>query len=230
MGENHGQAMFHFITICVGSYAMEYANKSFSMMKRHAGMSFTPHCITDRPDQLDPAIHPITPSMEVTGWWNKMLAFGPDMPEGWIVVMDVDLLILQSIRQELEYGFAHVKEIGAYSDAIHWMGCKFSSSFMIFRSGELAHVYENFRQNYAQIEDHPGGDQVWLGPQLKDVCYLDEAFPNFKRSLKFDLSKIDGHMLTIPNELSADIKIVDFHGRPKPHEITHVPFVRDHWK
>jgi len=222
--------MFNFVTTCGGPYAMEYANKSYSMMKRHAGMNFTPYCITDRPDELDPEIRPIKPEMEVKGWWNKMLAFSPAMPSGWIVVMDIDLLIVNSIRQELEYGFQNVKQIGAYSDAIHWMGCKFSSSFMIFRSGDLSHIYENFKKNHEQIVDHPGGDQVWLGPQLSDVCYIDEAFPSFKKSLKFDLSKIDGNMLTIPNELSGDIKIVDFHGRPKPHEIAHVPFVRDNWR
>ena len=222
--------MFNFVTTCVGPYAMEYANKSFSMMKRHAGMNFKAYCITDRADQLDPAIHPIKPEMQVKGWWNKMLALSPSMPEGWIVVMDIDLLIVNCIKEELEYAFKNVKQIGAYSDAIHWMGCRLSSSFMVFRGGELSHIYENFKRNYEQIKDNPGGDQVWLGPQLQDVCYLDEVFPNFKRSLKFDLSKVDGNILTIPNELSGQIKIVDFHGRPKPHEIPDVPFVRNHWK
>lgn len=60
--------MFNFITTCVGSYSMEYANKSFAMMKRHAGMDFRAYCITERPSELLSDITPISPPYPVKGW------------------------------------------------------------------------------------------------------------------------------------------------------------------
>lgn len=152
------------------------------------------------------------------------------MPDGWNVVLDIDLLLINSIKQELEYSFKNLKQIAAYSDAIHCMNCKFSSSFMVFRSGSLRDIYENFLTSYPTIENYLGGDQVWIGPQLTNVLYIDEKFPNFKRSLKFNLSKRDGNTLHIPLEITEDIKIIDFHGRPKPHEIATVPFVAENWR
>jgi len=221
--------MFNFITTCGGPYSMDYANKAYSMMSRHAGMNFKAYCITERPDELRSEITGIAPGLDVKGWWNKVLAFGPDMPDGWIVVADIDLIIANSIKEELEYCFNNVKQIAAYADAIHWMGCKFSSSFMVFRKGALNSIYENFKSKHAELANYPGGDQVWIGPQLEHVVYIDEIFPNFKRSLKFDLSELSPTTIKLPIEISKDIKIVDFHGRPKPHQIATHSFVKDNW-
>jgi len=55
------------------------------------------------------------------------------------------------------------------------------------------------------------------------------VFPKFKKSLKFELGQIKGNELILPKQLDSEICLVDFHGRPKPHEITHVPFVAQHW-
>jgi len=151
------------------------------------------------------------------------------MPEGWIVSLDVDLIILDSIKEELEYCFNNIKQIAAYTDAINWMNCKFSSSFMIFKSGSLNDIYQNFLSNYSKIENFPGGDQVWIAPQLRNILYIDEKFPNFKRSLKFDLSIKDGNYLHIPKTIESGIKIIDFHGRPKPHEVQQIPFIKENW-
>ena len=101
---------------------------------------------------------------------------------------------------------------------------------MVFRSGELNHIFEKFKEELPTNDTYHGaGDQGWMSQHLNEILYLDEVFPNFKRSLKFDLSSINGDTIQIPINIDPSIKIVDFHGRPKPHEIMHVPFVRDNW-
>ena len=222
---------FNFITTCGGPYSMEYANKSHNMMKRHAGMDFNSYCITERPSELSKEIKPISPSANVKGWWNKMLILDKSMPEGWIVVMDVDILIVNSIFEELNYAFDNTKEMAAYSDAINWRNCKLSTSLMIFKSGSLHHIYEKFiLENPTNETYHGAGDQGWIYPQLNDVLFLDEVFPSFKRSLKFDLSTKSIDSISIPPTLDSSIKIVDMHGRPKPHQISHIPFVKENWR
>jgi hypothetical protein len=223
-------SVFNFVFTSGGPYGVEYANKTYHMMSRHAGMPFKAYCISDPQAGLHPEIELIAPEMQVKGWWNKVLGFSKQMPAGWIVMLDVDILIVNSLKPVLEYAFTHTKQIAAYADAIHWMDCKFSSSLMIFRSGELVYIYDEFKRQYPAIENRPGGDQVWIAPYLQDVLYLDEVFPKFKKSLKFELGEVNGNELTLPKQLDPDIVLVDFHGKPKPHEILQVPFVQAHWR
>ena len=222
---------FNFIITCGGPYSMEYANKSVNMMRRHAGMDFDAYCITERPVELDALIHPLRPQLDVKGWWNKLLTFDSSMPQGWNVVMDVDLIIIDSIKDELEYAFSNTKQMAAYTDAINWRNCKFSSSLMIFKSGSLQYIYDKFATELPTNETYTGaGDQGWIYPQLNDVLWLDEIFPKFKRSLKFNISQRKNNSLLIPPKIEKGIKIIDFHGRPKPHEVLQLPFVKDNWK
>lgn len=221
---------FNFITACVDAYPMEYANKSARMLTRNCRIPFQSYCITDRPEELSKDIIPITPERKVRGWWNKVLSFSPEMPEGWILVMDVDLIIVNDLTEVIEYAMENNIQMAAYADAIHWMNCKFSSSFMLFKSGSLDHIYSNFMANYDSLENRPGGDQVWIEPQLSDILYLDEQFPNLKRSLKFDLATISESNMTLPMEISDDIKIIDFHGNPKPHQLTMWSIVKNNWR
>ena len=221
--------MLNLIITCGGPYDMEYANRTVSMFRRNFSKNFKAWCITERPSELNTDITPITPSISVTGWWNKVLTFGNDMPEGWIVVIDVDLVIINDITDIIEYAIENTQQIAAYSDAISWMDCKFSSSFMIFRKGSLSHIYDTFCKQWPANKDFPGGDQVWTHPQLDHILYLDEKFPNFKKSLKFDLLEAEYEKFYLPKSLPNSTKIIDFHGRPKPHELTQWPIVAENW-
>jgi len=221
---------FSFITTCGGQYSMDYANKSNSMLKRNCRIPFDSYCITERPEELTKDIKPIKPERNVKGWWNKVLSFSSKMPEGWILVMDIDLIIINDLTEVIQYGIEANAQMAAYSDAIHWMDCKFSSSFMLFRSGALEPIFKNFMENYDILENRPGGDQVWIEPQLQNILYLDEKFPNLKKSLKFDLaSSLENDKISLPMKISSEIKIIDFHGNPKPHQLLNWPIVKENW-
>ena len=222
--------MINFITACVGGYDMQYANKAASMFKRHCTLDVSCYCITDRPGQLSAGITPIIPSLDVSGWWNKILAFGPDMPKGWTVVMDVDTVIVRDITEIIEYAGEKNELMAGFEDAIHWHGCKFTSSFMVFKSETLLHVYEKLEREWPTIENFPGGDQVWLYPQFEKVLFLDKFFPEAKQGLKYHLARsVDGR-IRLPLSLPDSLKIIDFGGNPKPHEIANWPVITDHWR
>ena len=224
------QPTLNFMTVCVDSYPVEYANRTFGMLQRNLQIPFSAYCITDRPAQLRSEISPLTsPIPNVKGWWNKPLLFSKQMPEGYILYLDLDLIIIDDITNIVQYAIENLREIACYCDAIHWKGSKFSSSMMLFKSGSLSHIYDEFVQAYPDIIDFPGGDQVWTFPMLKNILYLDEHFPGFKRSLKFELSSRHGNQISVPEQLPEELKIIDFHGRPKPHELMHWNVVRDNW-
>ncbi|MGB2192669.1 MAG: hypothetical protein ACPH3A_08860, partial [Luminiphilus sp.] len=67
-------------------------------------------------------------------------------------------------------------------------------------------------------------------PQLSEILYLDEVFPGFKRSLKFQMAQQQGKKLLLPKSLPSELRLIDFHGRPKPHELTDWNVVREHWR
>ena len=221
----------NFVTTCGGPYSIEYANKSYAMLKRNLDREFDAYCITDKPDGLISEITPIQPLMDdVQGWWNKFFFFSDSMPEEFILTLDLDVVIVGDLTPIIEYALKHVVEMACYSDAIHWEGSKFSSSMMLFRSRSLAHIYENFQAKYPGIKDFPGGDQVWTFPQLTDILYLDEIFPGFKRSLKFQMAQQKGAQLLLPTTLPSELKLIDFHGRPKPHELKEWVVIEEHWR
>ena len=78
-------------------------------------------------------------------------------------------------------------------------------------------IFERFKKEYENICNLPGGDQVWTGPQLKDILYIDEKFPNLV--LKFDLSKKNGDKFIIPSIIDKSVKLDACGGKPRPHEL-----------
>jgi len=201
------------------------------MVRRNLNRDFDSYCITDRPAELDAEITPLEPFLNVTGWWNKTLAFSPNMPPGINFLFDIDLVIVGNITEEINFCIDNFTEMATYRDANGWMGSVMSSSFMMFKTGELTHIFEDFKRNWPALEDFSGGDQVWLWPKLKDVMFVDDQFPLFKKSFKFDLAKLrpDGSGADVPKTVDPSVKIIDFHGVPKPHQLLDWPLVRQHW-
>lgn len=225
--------MFNFIVTVGGRYDQEYANKSVRMLRRNCKIPFNAYCLTDYNDGFDPDVTIIRPELTVKGWWNKMLILSRKMPKGWILVMDVDLIINSDMTEIIEYAMNNTRTISAYSDAICWENCKLSTSLMMFQSGSLDNIYQKFIEEYPGIENFPGGDQGWLYTKVKDILYLDEIFPGFKKSLKFNISSkndLANGKIVLPLDVEDTVKIIDCHGNPKPKDLYQVgwtPAVRN---
>ena len=221
----------NLVTVCTGDFPMEYVEKNFNMVSRNLQVPFTAHCITDRPDQLPAGVNYIPHDPGVSGWWNKLKVFSNEMPEGYIMYMDLDIVVLQDFTEEVNWMLDSVADhdLIAVEDAIHWLGERFSSSFMFLESGKLDHIYRNFDPS---IQGRDGGDQVWVGPQLKNPLYVDGTYPTFKQSLRFHL--MDAQMpnqYNMPTEEDvAHLKCLDVHGLYKPHTLTGWPVIQKHWR
>lgn len=209
------------VTVKIGlNYKAEYANKMFSMLKRHLAIPFNFYCITDCASNLNPEINVITPPEVLQGWWNKLYVFSDLMPDGSMLYLDLDQVILDDITEIVEtcqqYPFA------CYADHIEWQGVKLGTAWMQFRAKSMTDIFEYFWQNRRQVmyEFQSGGDQIFLGKHLKDVFYWNEHFPDAVVSYKFDLKK---------GNPKIGNKLVNFHGRPKPSQVTD-DWVKEHWQ
>lgn len=225
----------NLLTVCTEAYPVHYAEILIRRVQSLSRYEITPYCLTDRPDEVRSFATPLPQALPVSGWWNKVLLFAPDLLEGWNLYVDLDIVITQNFDDEIQWTIEQLQQrpeldIACVGDAIHWMGVRFNSSWMIFQSNKMQAVYREFEQNHAELANRPGGDQVWVGPQLKDVLYVDETFPMLKRSLKFHIAQRQGNTFTFPAAIDPRIKMIDCSGKPKPHELPMLPYINTHWQ
>lgn len=221
--------MINLVTVCTDKYPIIYAEKLHKQFTKLSNLEVTHYCITDRPSELPNFIKPIYPFKKSKGWWNKLNLFSSDMPPGNILYMDLDIVILHNFDDEISAMLKREESICCVSDAINWMDTKFSSSFMLFKSGVHKKIFKNFVENEKKINNNKGGDQVWTAPQIKSIFYIDELFPNLKKNFKFHLSKRVGNKYTIPTSIDKNIKLIDCTGNPKPHELEKLPYIKNNW-
>lgn len=218
------------MTVCTDAYNMIYARK---IIKRFCDLTdyiVEPYCITDRPEQIDGIATPL--EAHYKGWWNKCALYNKDMPAGWNVYIDIDNVLIKNFDDVIEFAINKNKKMAMLSDAILWMDNKYCSSMMIYETGRMHDVYERFVKSYKSIKDFKGGDQVWTGRYVneKDICYIDEEYNNkFKKNLKFDLATRVMGQYKYPEFLLNSVKIVDCGGRPKPHELEHLKYIKENW-
>jgi len=221
--------MINLVSVCTDNYSMVYANKLHRQFSNLTNLEVSHWCLTDRPSELLEFIKPIAPFKKSKGWWNKINLYSPHMPKGHILYMDLDIVLLKNFDEEIIEMTKRTESMCCVSDAIGWMGERFSSSLMCFESGAHSKIYEYFENNESKINSLEGGDQVWTGPQLGSVYYIDEDFPHMKKNLKFHLGKMLNNELQLPINISEKVKLVDCGGRPKPHELEALPYIQKNW-
>lgn len=221
---------------------MEYARKLIKRFTNLTNYNVKAWCITDRPDEISDLATPIKPPFgKGKGWWNKMKVYD-SFYEGNALYLDIDTVLIKNFDDEIREAedaleWMNIK-VACVSDAIGWKNNKYSSSMMVLKSGKMQDVYELFVYESWRLFDYDGGDQVWTGRLLEewrpgglsDIYYIDEKVnSNLKLNLKFHLGeKILGHW-KFPKYIPNTCKIVDCGGKPKPHELEYLPYIKEAW-
>lgn len=235
--------MHHFITVCVGQkYQPVYVNTMLNMVGRHFQGPFTFSTVTDWPKHaFSQGVEVIKPRYELNGWWNKLLMFGPDMPQGRLVYIDLDVLIMNDIT-DIVTGYR-----GKYcgdEDHIHFgkgrfgsgdaklglppINCALGTAFVMMESGHAPHVLSNFLENTEFVENafKTHGDQVYTSWQLGGrFDLLEKLYPDNHGfcSYRFDVVRkgVD----------PFSQRLINFHGNNKPHVVAqNVDWVRNVWR
>ena len=226
----------NLITVCTDQFPPVYVDKLIKKFKTVSDLEFAPYCITDRPKEVEYYAQPLEPPFKLKHWWNKMFLYSTLIPSGINIYMDLDIVIIKNFDAEIEYAVKKIKEgffeIACVSDCVRWKNNKFSSSFMIFQTGKLSHIFKKFKNEYNYVyKKDDGGDQVWTGPLLNEILYIDEVFPDLKKNLKYQIAtEWDGQRLILPNFINDKIKLIDCGGWPKPHEINNIPYIVENWQ
>ncbi len=231
-----------FITVCTDAYDMIYARKIIKKFTELSDLEVSAYCITDRPDEINDIATPVEPPYGAgKGWWNKIKAYDSFYEEEFAVYLDIDTVLIKNFDDEIQEAMDKLNQrnykVACVSDAIGWKNNKYSSSMMVLKNGKMQDVHDLFNLESWRLFDYDGGDLVWTGRLLEewypggisDVWYMDENNPNLKLNLKFHLGEKVLGTWKFPFYLPSECKIVDCGGKPKPHELEYLKYIKENW-
>jgi hypothetical protein len=202
-------------TMCTGDkYSTEYVHR----LQRDVGICLTlPHrfaCITEHDI---PGVDCVKPPTDFPGWFGKIGLFKPGFCADSNLWLDLDVVLTGELNNMvLEYAGCYFSAPKNWAQS-GWGGVQ--SSVMLWQGGKGCHaetIYRNFdpaRINWPPISA-PGvlyGDQE-LCTELRDAGRLSVTHiePELIRSYKYHCRQ----------GLPQGCKVVVFHGKPDPHEVS----------
>lgn len=143
-------------------------------------------------------------------WWGKIELFRRDLFKGeQVFFFDLDTFIVGSLNNIVRF----VGSFCALRDFYrpHIMG----SGFMSWNGSGVYRIYDEFVQHDRKyINNTPEGDQAFINLYKPCIEYAQDIFPD--EIVSYKVHCLRGTQATLPEKA----KVVCFHGKPRPHEIT----------
>jgi SAM-dependent methyltransferase len=206
-----------------GDYDEQYVHKLMNALERHVTVPYQFVCLTDM-EILEGAnaagVKVIVLEDGFQGWWAKVELFKPKIfNTKYTVYFDLDTIILGNIDDmfHTEFDFHALRP---WNKGNQRRGI-FASGMMAWENDEYSFLYAALNETEIS-EAGSGGDQRYLSKILSGNGHayspLQESIPgiySYKRNCQ--------------HKMPPDARIVCFHGRPRPHEMT-APWVKENWK
>jgi hypothetical protein len=146
--------------------------------------------------------------IDLVKWWNKLYLFKPGVLSGRILFIDLDTVIV-----------GNLDEIACYSGPFCILRdfhkqLLYGSGLMAWEGGVGAHIWEDFVMN--GCPDVSRGDQMWIQRRMPDPDFFQDLYPGQCVSYKVH---------SVKNGPPKGARIICFHGEPRPHEVTHLPWM-----
>lgn len=203
------------------TYNHKYVNTVAENIRNNVKMKYNLAVLTDNSEGFDSnLVDEVIPfKHSYRGWWSKIELFRPDIFTGQVFYMDLDTVLVRNIDEMLKFKttFAGIRDLYHHNFL--------QTSIMSWDSSHNHQVYYNFVPRAQMVMTHyPEGDAKWIRENVYNYDYIPDNFPGRIVSYKAHcLNRENGHV-TIPKDAS----IICFHGKPRPHTITH-PAITKHW-
>lgn len=217
-------------------YPAKYVNVLYNSVKRNTTIPFdfilyAGAYAKNHPDlkALDKNIRVIHNNFKQ--WWGGML-WWQAKPEGvetdTVLYIDLDVVIVGNLDPIVNFpsDHAYMKDYpvdmcprGKENDG--------NCSVALIRNGAGSRVWEEYEKAGMpqwDVLDPPAGRLFPLGAQgiMNDYKIKHDLFPqDWVPSYKLDVAK---------RGVQPDCIAISFHGRPKPHELLYVPFIKENWR
>lgn len=206
------------IVACVfwgDKYDIKYVQRLKLMVERNLSVPHRFICLSDKDIEGIDCIPIFATKWE--GWWQKVALFTPQLfPSGTkVLYLDLDVIITGSI-DVLAYQRTECPLAMIYNFGPNRSHCAHNSSVMQWTSGDprLNGIHDFFTED---VMRKLHGDQCWIWRVLRDNI---ANWPmEYIKSYKYDCRG---------KTLDDSIRIVVFHGDPKPHQINEA-WAALHW-
>jgi len=143
-------------------------------------------------------------------WWGKIELFKTGLfGEEQIFFFDLDTFIVGSLNEIVKYRgeFCALKDF--------YRPHKLGSGMMSWHGTRMCRIYDEFvKHDRMYINNTPEGDQVIIDQFKPTIEYFPDVFPN--EIVSYKVHCLRGDVAIMP----PSAKVVCFHGKPRPHEIT----------
>lgn len=203
------------------TYDHRYVNAVAENIRNNVGIKYNLAVLTDNSEGFDSnLVDEVIPfKHNYKGWWSKIELFRPDIFTGRVFYMDLDTVLVKNIDELLKFKttFAGIRDLYHHNFL--------QTGIMSWDAAHNHQVYYNFvPRNQMVMTHYTEGDAKWIRENVYNYDYIPDNFPGRIVSYKAHcLNKNTGHV-TIPKDAS----IICFHGKPRPHTITH-PAITKHW-
>ncbi len=195
----------NIVAVHVGDYCgrgEEYVYRLFNSIAKNLPLPHKLWCITDDASKIPEWVEPIEADPGVTGWWNKIALFRPDvLPKGQRgLYLDLDTIITGDLVDVASYTgkFAMLRDFYFKGNA--------NSGVMAWEAGTLDHIWRVW-DRCGRPQTDPGGDQSWIESIQPEADLWQDNLPGQIISYKVDCQQ------GVPD----NARVVCFHGEPRPH-------------
>ena len=213
-------------------YGPEYVLNLYSGVKRHMDKNFAFHVFTDDDSHIPKlpglVIHRL-PAWRVPnsrGWWFKMEIFNAAHNlKGRNLYVDLDVIITGNCKEMWNFASPNFIICHDFNRAFIPSYNGVNSSVMCWSDSDMHWLYERFQNNRDEQMLKHRGDQDFIQAEISQyqffpkewaMSYRWEIWRGGHKDGRTSLYHSDEHASIIPQ----DCKMVIFHGKPKPHEIT----------
>jgi len=201
-----------------GVYDWDYVFKLFHGVNKYIDRSFKFYCLTDMGNGFSPKTYndmqvkviPLTYAWPK--WWSKMEMFRcPALYGQRVVFIDLDTIIVGDINQICDYSgpFCVLNDFNR-------LGPYVGSGLMAFNGEGLKPLFNTFKDRPEFQMDRHRGDQNFIFENHKDPDFFQSLYPGQVISFKPERGR--GVLKTLPE----DVRIVCFHGKPKPRDVVNM--------
>lgn len=200
-------------------YSHDYVNKLFCMVRRNLTKNFTFYCLTDDASgirseiEVRPLPELYIPKKNQVSPWHKLAMFSKELYDikGKTLFLDLDNIIINNIDAIIDYS-------DKFSIAENWTQIGQSignTTAYCFNIGEYSDILDKYLRDPERIVLEYRNEQIFVSKQLASQISF---FPrNWIQSFKRHC--LSGKFLRffIEPKLPSDVKIIAFHGNPRPH-------------
>jgi hypothetical protein len=214
-------------------YSWEYVDNLLAMLSLNSTRPIQLHVFTESsrsvPDHM--IKHALQEWPGIAGakksWWYKMQMFNPAHNIGQMLYLDLDTVITGNIDWTWDLSpdyFWAIRDF-KYLWRPNWHGL--NSSFMYWNADKFSCIWKQFQeQNIHALIKQYHGDQDYLNTVLDNTTLRfisDELVKSWRWQVKDGGMDMKTRIYRRPGAgavLDPQAKILIFHGRPKPHEIS----------